>query len=493
MGRKNHFGNIFALGGLALLPVAVVGNHHPEAFAGFMMDDWENAVLPIYIMIVSLLVAWSVIRRKPALIWTPAFLFPLQSAVFFGFGSLVEVFGNEATMHFNLTNNLAMTTLEYAASNALSALGIMLIFFGFWLHTSLAVNVWQNLHRQAHFFPSVPMSPSVVVIAFTLGGFCLTYLLVKPAQWGIFNIVVPGALTSITPLVHVGFGLVVYLAARGNRKMSLFLWVFWPLHLALVWLMLEKVEIILAVLLPMIGAFMANRNFLQFSISILALFVMFYVSQPYVTSSRAVIQMEAGNIDEASYVRRAEIAFDYIIGKHRIERDEDDVEFWWRRLNYSAAQSYAIRAFNSGETMNTFDEFWMRFVPRLLWPDKPVQYGLGRTFYERISGQQGSSLGLGIYGDAYWQYGFISVFITMTLIGILFSYLSMLGLAILERREFIYFPLILLALKMAVLGPLGFISEAIISPLPIMFVYYLLIISSIRLTTRRRRQAISIK
>jgi len=484
--NRADFSNIFALGGLALLPIAIAVNLRPELFRGFAITDWANAFLPIYIMFVSLCVALAILRKNSATVWTPLFLFPLQSAVFFGFGPLVEVFGNDATLHFNTQNFLATTSLEYSVSNALSVLGIMMVFLGFWLYGILPKGFGHRPNTSIAYFPSFPVPPSVIAVAFTLLGFCLTYLLLKPAQWGILDITVPGAFTSLTPLVHVGFGLVAFMAFSGHRAMLVFFWFLWPIHFLLAWLMLEKVEIILAILLPMVGAFMANRNIFQFSISMLVLFIMFFISQPYVTSGRAVIQQEMGNVDEASYLRRAEIAVDYITGVRRIERDEEDVEFWWRRLNYSGVQSHAIRAYDTGQRMDTFDGLWMRFIPRLLWPEKPIQTGFGREFYYQITGQRGSSLGLGIYGDAYWQFGFLSVFIIMPLIGMLFSFLSRLSLVILERREFIYFPLILLSLKMSVLGPLGFISEAIISPLPIMLAYYVGIVICVKFTTNRR-------
>jgi len=448
---SHSMANTFGYAVLALLPVALLANIYPELFTGIVITVPLNAFIPIYILLVSLCVAVKSIQVVPAAIWTPLFLFPLQSAVFFGFGPLVEVFGNQATLQFIERTSLSMTALEFTISNALSVLGVMLVFFGFWLHAIITNRTWSSLHKHVAYFPNFPLSPNMVAVSFTVAGFCLSYFLVKPAQWGMINLTVPGAFTSITPLVHVGFGLVAYLASAGSRKMQLFFWLLWPLHFVLIWLTLEK------------------------------------AAQSYVTNSRAIIYQETGNIDEASYVRRAEIALDYFGAKNAVVKDEEDVEFWWRRLNYSNVQSYAIRAYDAGQSMDTFKALWMRFVPRIIWADKPILYGLGREFYHKVSGNRGSSLGITIYGDAYWQYGWITVFLMMPIIGALFSYLSMLGLAIIQSKQFIYFPIILLSLKMGTLGPLGFITETIISPIPIMLAYYVVIVICVKLATSRRQ------
>jgi len=484
---SHSMANTFGYAVLALLPVALLANIYPELFTGIVITVPLNAFIPIYILLVSLCVAVKSIQVVPAAIWTPLFLFPLQSAVFFGFGPLVEVFGNQATLQFIERTSLSMTALEFTISNALSVLGVMLVFFGFWLHAIITNRTWSSLHKHVAYFPNFPLSPNMVAVSFTVAGFCLSYFLVKPAQWGMINLTVPGAFTSITPLVHVGFGLVAYLASAGSRKMQLFFWLLWPLHFVLIWLTLEKAEIILAILLPMIGAYTANRNLLKLMFSLAILMSVFYVAQSYVTNSRAIIYQETGNIDEASYVRRAEIALDYFGAKNAVVKDEEDVEFWWRRLNYSNVQSYAIRAYDAGQSMDTFKALWMRFVPRIIWADKPILYGLGREFYHKVSGNRGSSLGITIYGDAYWQYGWITVFLMMPIIGALFSYLSMLGLAIIQSKQFIYFPIILLSLKMGTLGPLGFITETIISPIPIMLAYYVVIVICVKLATSRRQ------
>src|SRR5438309_4823484 len=56
--------------------------------------EWVNALSPFYLIVVMLFAVYRILRAYPNSMWTPAIWFPFQSAIFFGLGPLVEVYGN---------------------------------------------------------------------------------------------------------------------------------------------------------------------------------------------------------------------------------------------------------------------------------------------------------------------------------------------------------------------------------------------------------------
>lgn len=107
-------------------------------------DGYEqvNGTAPLYFIAVLLDLSWRLSRACPESIWSSAFWLPLQSAVFFGFGPLVEVYGNEATKLALSGHALAINQEQLFRSNMLSTVGIACLLGGFWLHAVAKRRVW---------------------------------------------------------------------------------------------------------------------------------------------------------------------------------------------------------------------------------------------------------------------------------------------------------------------------------------------------------------
>jgi hypothetical protein len=84
------------------------------------------------------------------------------------------------------------------------------------------------------------------------------------------------------------------------------------------------------------------------------------------------------------------------------------VQGWWLRLSYAHAQAFAMDAYDSGEPGDTFKLWIWVFVPRLIYPDKPVTT-TGEEFNGLLNGNYSSKSAPGMLAEGYWNSGWIGL------------------------------------------------------------------------------------
>jgi hypothetical protein len=433
--------------------------------------DVVNATAPFYLIAVLLLQVYQTIRREPAATWTPLMWFPLASVAFFGVGPLSEFYSNETTQYILSTYRLKVSSIELLNSNMMSTIGIFGVTLGLYAYTRLWPTDWIVSGRYKSWLPSPVVSAKMVALMAVFIGGALKYLLINPAAWLQLNIQIPGVLTTISPLVDVGFGLVAFLAARGHRSMTVLFWTLWPAHLVITSLSFAKTEILLALLMPIIGAYQGNRRFGQIIVSLLAVVLVYISAQHFVSYGRIELIKTVGNHYEAGYNQRIAITKGYFSGAKQSYRAHDDRQEWWIRLNYTGPQAIAKKLYDQGVRPNTLKGFWMHFMPRAIWREKPELIGPGREFTTIVTGRyENTYTGLSIYGDMYWQLGWWGVILIAPLVGLLYGWITTHSLFILRRRNFIFMPIVLIGIQMSSTGPSGYLIS-IIGAIPIYLAY----------------------
>ena len=452
-----------------------------------------NTLGPFYYIGILAMTAYGILRRLPEALWTPAFWLPVSMALFFGFGPLVEVFGNEATRLRLSRGFLAISETELAFANRLSFLFSWGVLAGFWLHCKVFREAWRATLTEPEGMSRISFSPGEMVCVFVIGGMLLKYLLILPSQWGVMSIIVPGALTSVSALLDVGFGLAAYLSIRGHRGIGLLL-LLWPLHFGLSALTFSKVALVMSMLFLVIGVYFGNRKRWMLLLSLLLISFIYSLSQPFVSYSRAVIHERTGTIWNAGYAERLDIAGSYFrspgissIGEHSGNVEDADIDDWWLRLNYSNVQAIAKQLRESGQYINSYDQVWVLFIPRIIWPNKPVFISPGMVFYTFLTGNHGTALGLSVFGDLYWQLGWSGFFATL-FIGWLLACMTRRSVCILRRHDYLRMPLVLLPLLLSISGLTQFFVNGIIAVIPIYLAYMGLAYIADRILLSRSRR-----
>jgi hypothetical protein len=125
-----------------------------------------------------------------------------------------------------------------------------------------------------------------------------------------------------------------------------------------------------------------------------------------------------------------------------------DVQGWWSRLNYTNVQVLALREYDAGRRGHSLENLFTVLVPRFLWRDKPNITATGQDFNELAIGNRESSLGLGIYGDAYWNGGWLACVLTGIGVGAIFAFVARLSLNFMQNGEWLFLPCVFLGIRM---------------------------------------------
>jgi hypothetical protein len=84
------------------------------------------------------------------------------------------------------------------------------------------------------------------------------------------------------------------------------------------------------------------------------------------------------------------------------------------------------------------------FVPRFIWPNKPVITSVGTDLYTAATGQIGTSISPGLFAEAYWNLGWLGVPVLMIPLGIILAVFSRYSLAMMGHERWLHMPVILL-------------------------------------------------
>ncbi|MEN8444079.1 MAG: hypothetical protein ABG776_03590, partial [Cyanobacteria bacterium J06555_13] len=438
-----------------------------------------NVVGPAILFVFPLATAFSILRRYPTAVWTPALLYFISTSIFFGLGPLVYPFGNEATKYF-LNRNVvtSVTEAELFRTNLLNAVGTLAVTLT--IYGLVGLKYFQRSGRLDLPQRKPRTSLALTAIFFVSVGGALRFFVILPYAFGMTTFVVPGIVNNLGNLIDLGLTIVAYLATQRRGLWAKSLWIIWPIHLLTVILEFKKSALMIALLLPALGAYLANGKGKKLLIWVLAAAAVYYLSQPFVHYGRGIIKADTGYIERATLQKRYNLTKAYFTQEDVFllqansgsSQDRSLAQSGWTRLSSAGPQSFAMKEYDAGRPGTTLKNAWIVFIPRVLWPNKPVGIGPGRAFYETVTGHaRQANLGLSIYGDGYWQGGWVGLSMLSSLMGAIFLIMSKFSLDWIERREMIFLPIIFISIQMAVLGTTGFFLNKILGPLPIYIAY----------------------
>ncbi|WP_281843267.1 hypothetical protein [Sinisalibacter aestuarii] len=446
-------------------------------------------------IVTSLYFAFSSIRFDPATLFVPAVIYPIGIALFFGFGTSSVYFSNSATRSLLSYGTYPVDNYGLLRTSFLTYTGvtISLLFMVLSMRFRFSLDPKQASQGQHR-----PISQERTAVFFIISGAFLKYGLILPESWGIASYTLPGTLKTMSPLVDLGFAIAAFLSAKGSRNWTFIFWVFWPVHVAFSCLEFSKRTIMLAILLPGTGAFLAHHNWRRLLPWVLLSFLAFASLQDVNSAGRNTIIQRSGNIADAGFSERVGILL--AIGKgdivltNVISAAKLEAQTWWLRLNYSGQQLQAMELRDNGVRGEWTTSLFQAIIPRFLWPDKPVSVSQGRAFNQLVTGNNDASshVGMTVFADGYWQMGWPGTVLFSALMGLILGFVTRVSYFMVKERQLIYFPVVLLGIQMAALGPTGYFQRAFVGMLPI-FIGYLVLarilgrsVLSVRQSSHRR-------
>ncbi|MFM7008644.1 MAG: hypothetical protein ACKO0Z_04835 [Betaproteobacteria bacterium] len=400
------------------------------------------------------------VKKSPILLLTPAAGYILCCSVFFGFGGLATIMADDLTLAL-------MARDAYIIDYASQIRADVAIFSGSTL-LLLAMNVGR-LPRPTE--ARLVARPSLRKLATTavLVGLLLKFSVLLPEAWGYIQWTVPGSLKSLSQLPDVGFLLMAIAIARGDRGLLGVFVALWLPHLAICLLEFSKTAVIFAMAMPAIGALIGGSTFIRVLPLILLAALLFAFSQNVNVTARNSILAFNGIENHAPISLRVEALSEAV--NSAIYKDEEvqaynqaPPQLWWVRLNYSGPLIRAMQLHDLGQPGRWNVPILQFLVPRIFWPDKPVLDNAGQTFNrivtqnEKISGR----VSITVFGEGYWIAGWPGLALFATLSGLILGLVMRQSLAWLDQRDYLYFPVALLAFNIGAVGILDFFQTSLL-------------------------------
>jgi hypothetical protein len=410
--------------------------------------DIANILIPLMIGVIGSWGIWRLIRRSPANVWTPLFALRASAVVFLAIGGLVTEFGSEETREVVLSL-YAYSPEEGAKTNT--------IFLAGYFVTIAAIKLASMMR------PLPPPNPSAGVVFTTkatlrLGvlflalGFGYTFLIQLPLLINRSSVVLPGTLALMfSALSAVGTFLIALWSVERKGIAYLLVGVLLFVQLLISLLLLEKTVVLTSVLLVGLAFLLHKVSVYRIVGLTVALGALLAFVTPAVTQGRQIHARIYGDLDGGSMSERIGYSIEYLEG-YRIPSVAGDESSSFVRLHYVSPSAFAVTQYDAGLGSDVIANGFSALIPRALWPDKPNVSDIGTDFNEMVSGFNNSALGVVVFADAYWNFGWVGLLIFIPA-GFFLWWAAWNARQIVERRDWVMMPFVLVTFKIGMSPP----------------------------------------
>jgi hypothetical protein len=297
-------------------------------------------------------------------------------------------------------------------TNFLNAVGLVAVAVSVWMFEAANPVVVAT-----HPAPARRIS-KVFALAFLIVGIPVKYLVLIPYNLGMYDFFVPALLKDLGHLTLAAVTILVALRTSLSPAWRVLLCVLILSELVSALIMLSKLTMLSVLMALMLGEYLRARNirwFLMAGTAVLLLYAL--VLTPLVTVLRTTVNVRG--IQDTIQAQEATEA----VGSLRETYAElrPNVQAWWSRLTYTNVQAFAMERYQAGLPGDSFGLIAWAPVPRVLYPDKP-EMTPGFDFSAEVFGRKlESSTGLGVFGEAYWNGGWLFVCLVGAYIGVVFA------------------------------------------------------------------------
>jgi hypothetical protein len=121
----------------------------------------------------------------------------------------------------------------------------------------------------------------------------------------------------------------------------------------------------------------------------------------------------------------------------------------WARICYIVQQVAAVSLYEGGQGGNDVELLGWVFVPRVLFPNKPIITRSSTDFNKKVTGYDTSSNAPGLFVSGYYNLGWVGLFLASLLAGWILATFAAISRAVVASGSIIWLPLGLLGAYMA--------------------------------------------
>jgi hypothetical protein len=244
---------------------------------------------------------------------------------------------------------------------------------------------------------------------------------------------------------------------------------------------LNKSVLLYPALIAVLGIISFKINVRRIVIGSAVIVTMFALINPVTNYTRIRNLQEHGQSGQASLSERLGYAQEYMNGEKLPGEEIPAIT----RIDYVMPAAFVIYQFDNGLPSDELKNSGYMFIPRFLWPDKPITSNSGLVVSQLLGIQSVNQIGVTTFADLYWNAGWWGLVLMLPL-GIYFGAMTIATRNILADGDWIMFPFVLSIFAMSLNLDKDYMSALVIPVLINTVFYYLLRIAGSLLPSARR-------
>ncbi len=410
--------------------------------------------------------AWRMAALDAKALWLGVFWLRLASGVYFGVGFMDSLLFSDDTKEQARAFFWVQPDVQ-ARTNLVVTLAVFTFLAG--------AIVWSNVFKAEKFDAENANDGDrllwLCAITFAGFGYFVKYFIVIPYNFGAFgNIVLPGAILTLIYLAPVGLFLLTLWTLRHAPKYTVIGTVLVCTDVVVGVLQFAKGQVILPLIVYILAVLQYKSNARRLIVAATVVFFVFQTVVPMVTFGRSENTLRYGNIAQGNLAERIEIMESYFTEGAKQQADRSDFQGTLARISYGTVAGAAVKLHDSGQPGDSLLTLFYFFIPRAIWPEKPI-FDAGGRFNEALTGNATSFSWMGIFVEPYWNLGWIGIPALMLPLSAIYVFLGRMTIRVMTLGKWLQFPAVLVAMVMGFRVDGEIVSDQVVSMVVCMIVW----------------------
>lgn len=421
--------------------------YYELAFLLFDRDCFVTANLTGPLILVGALSygAWQMLRAGGACLWTSLFWFRLSTAAYFGLGSYSVLIMNAATRMYIETFNQFFDDELFKLNQIVAACVLVTLIVARFVIKSRSSTLAAALAK-AEVDPAQSANRlKLTGLVFLAVGTFVTYAIKMPYDFGWTTFEWPGSIVGLSRMTLVSIFMLTLWSLQSARWALPLITTFTALEMFAQLIMFTKSGPMLTLLMYLMGWLWHKLSVARMAAAGAAVLTLFVTLQPIVTYAREELETRYGN-SPAGMEEREAILSSFFDGQSK--QTGDEVQRGWTRVTYVTTATYVIRQYDEGHPSDWPELLPAVFIPRFIWPEKPIISDVGQDLYELKTGRRGSAVGVGIFASIYYGGGWWGLVMLVPVYSLIIGLTTVMTFRLMLEGKWHYFPVMMLAMLM---------------------------------------------
>jgi len=422
-------------------------------------EDWINTIGLIGFSIVLAWAGYRQMKLNVASLWTPLLWYRVALLSYYGIGSLVPIWTNADTQELMkgfysyfpyeiVKLNLLITTFNFVFISSVKILFV-----------TISNNSISKAFRDRKFISPSNFSMIVFGSMCLIVGSAVNYLIIFPQIVGWINLKFFSTLANLSVLSWLGYFMVIFWGLDNKRRE----FIIWPIALALGecvigFFAMSKSVMLMPLVMVSIAFIYHHRSLLRISLFAGCFVSLFMFLSPIITHVRDMNGKYYDSSVQAKDVPSLYLSY-FTTG---VESDQfAEVETGWMRLSFVNAGTFVINQYDHGMPGNSYRYLWIVWIPRIIFPEKPIITDVGRELSYAANGNYNSSSSAGLAAEAYWNGGWLYTIAVAIFLALVFGLWTIYSYEVIQRKAWHLFFIVLIGMRMAIRVDGAFVSDIV--------------------------------